>query len=406
MRRPRRRIALLHYTAPSVLGGVEQVMGAHATGLRALGMEVTIVAGRGRAPRGTRLARVPELDSRHPAVLRDFAALARGEVTAAHARLADRIERRLRTVLAKADKVVVHNAFTLHKNPALTVALARLARERPGRFVAWTHDLAWRDEQYAAQRHAGEPWDLFARALAGVRYVAVSEERARQLAELTGLSRDRICVVPNGIDLAAALGLSAQGARLAERLDLYRADPLLVLPARLTRRKRVEAAIAALGVLRVHGHATAALVVTGPPGPHNAANRAYLEELVALARGVPGAHLLHALGIRASYRLVSDLYALADVLVLPSANEGFGIPVLEAALHRLPIVCSDLASLRAVAGDGATYVPADASGDVIADATAAALDTPAARLRSSVRALAWQRVIAERVAPLLLEKAS
>ena len=52
------------------------------------------------------------------------------------------------------------------------------------------------------------------------------------------------------------------------------------------------------------------------------------------------------------------LYALADVLVLPSANEGFGIPVLEAALHRLPIVCSDLASLRAVAGDGATYVPA------------------------------------------------
>ena len=401
MPRPRQGIALLHYTAPSILGGVEQVLGAHAAGLRALGAEVTIVAGRGRAAAGTRLARVPELDSRHPAVLRDFAALARGEVTPGHAALADRIERRLRTVLAKADRVVVHNAFTLHKNPALTVALARLARERPGVFVAWTHDLAWRDEQYAAQRHPGEPWDLFARALPGVRYVAVSEERARQLAELTGLARERICVVPNGIDIAGALGLSAQGARLAESLDLYRADPLLVLPARLTRRKRVEAAIAATKALRERGR-DAALVVTGPPGPHNVANRRYLEELTALAHEAPGVHLLHALGIRAPYRLVADLYALADALVLPSANEGFGIPLLEAALHRLPIVCSDLATLRAVGGDAATYVPADASGDVIADAVVGVLDTPAARLRSGARALAWPRVIAERVAPVVL----
>src|SRR5438094_389898 len=77
MPRPRQGIALLHYTAPSILGGVEQVLGAHAAGLRALGAEVTIVAGRGRVAAGTRLARVPELDSRHPAVLRDFAALAR-----------------------------------------------------------------------------------------------------------------------------------------------------------------------------------------------------------------------------------------------------------------------------------------------------------------------------------------
>ena len=401
MPRPRQGIALLHYTAPSILGGVEQVLGAHAAGLRALGAEVTIVAGRGRVAAGTRLARVPELDSRHPAVLRDFAALARGEVTPGHAALADRIERRLRTVLAKVDRVVVHNAFTLHKNPALTVALARLARERPGAFVAWTHDLAWRDEQYAAQRHPGEPWDLFARALAGVRYVAVSEERARQLAELTGLARERICVVPNGIDIAGALGLSAQGARLAESLDLYRADPLLVLPARLTRRKRVEAAIAATRALRERGR-DAALVVTGPPGAHNVANRRYLEELTALARDAPGVHLLHALGIRAPYRLVADLYALADALVLPSANEGFGIPLLEAALHRLPIVCSDLATLRAVGGDAATYVPADASGDVIADAVVGVLDTPAARLRSGARALAWPRVIADRVAPVVL----
>src|SRR6266853_6610100 len=71
---------------------------------------------------------------------------------------------------------------------------------------------------------------------------------------LAGLRRDGVAVVPNGVDIAAALGLSTAGVRLAERLHLYRADPLLVLPARLTRRKRIEAAIAATAALRGRGH--------------------------------------------------------------------------------------------------------------------------------------------------------
>jgi glycosyltransferase involved in cell wall biosynthesis len=403
--RRRPRVVLLHYTAPSVLGGVEQVMGAHATALRDAGAEVTIVAGRGRPPRGVRLARIREADSRNATVLRDFALLARGERTKAHETLVTKLEHSLRPLLAKADRVVAHNVLTMHKDLALTEALVRLARERPGVVIAWTHDLAWCDPQYEAERHPGDPWGLIARAHPGVRYVAVSDERARQLAGLAGLSRERIAVVPNGVDIAAALGLSSAGARLAERLDLYRADPLLVLPARLTRRKRVEAAIAATAALRGRGR-QAALVVTGPPGPHNIANEGYLRELTALAADVEGVHLLHALGMRAPYRVIADLYALADALVLPSASEGFGIPLLEAALHRLPIVCSDIPTLRDLAGDSATYVPPDASGEVLADAIERCLDDPRARFRSRVRALAWPRVLEERVVPLVLGDAS
>ena len=402
MKGRRARVALVHYTAPSVQGGVEQVMAAHALALRDAGADVTIVAGRGRAPSGVRLARVVEADSQDRAVVRDFAALARGERTREHDALVERLVRRLRPLVARADRVVAHNVLTMHKNLALTDALVRLASERPGTVIAWTHDLAWCDPLYAAERHPGEPWDVIARAHPGVVYVAVSEERADQLSSLTGLARGKIAVVPNGVDVAAALGVSVAGARLAARLDLYRADPLLVLPARLTRRKRIEAAIAATVALRARGRA-AALVVTGPPGPHNAANARYLGELTALAKGAPGIHLLHALGIRVPYRLVADLYALADAVVLPSASEGFGIPLLEAALHRLPIVCSDLPTLRALAHDAATYVRPDASGEAIADAVLRALDHPTARFRSRARALAWPRVLAERVVPLVLE---
>ena len=402
MTRRRPRVVLVHYTAPSILGGVEQVMGAHAAALREAGADVTIVAGRGRAPRGVRLARIAEVDSRNRSVLRDFRSLAQGERTKTHDALVERLVRKLRPIFAKADRVVVHNVLTMHKDLALTEALVRLARERPGLVIAWTHDLAWIDPQYADERHPGDPWGLIARAHPGVRYVAVSDERADQLAGLAGLRREGVAVVPNGVDIAAALGLSSAGARLAERLDLYRADPLLVLPARLTRRKRVEAAIAATAALRGRGHA-AALVVTGAPGPHNVANAQYLDELTALARDVEGVHLLHALGLRAPYRVIADLYALADVLVLPSQSEGFGIPLLEAALHHLPIVCSDLPTLRALAGDAATYVPPNASGEIIADAIERSLGQPLPRFRSRVRAMAWSRVLAERVVPLVLE---
>lgn len=394
---------LLHYTSPSVLGGVEQVMGVHAAALRAAGAEVTVVAGRGRAaPRGVRLARIPEVSSTHPAVLRDLRALARGEVTEQHRALVERLVRALGPRVAKADRVVVHNVLTMHKSLALAEALAVLAREHPGKIVAWTHDLAWLDPRYAAERHPGHPWDVIARPLPGVRYVAVSEERAQQLSKLMRLDRRNIEVIPNGIDLPLRLGLSPAGARLAERLDLLSADPLLLLPARITRRKRVEAAIDAALALRRRGHG-AVLVVTGSPGPHNTANREYAADLASRAGRTQGVHLLHALGIRATDRVMADLYSLADALVLPSEAEGFGIPVLEAGAHGLPVICSDLPALRALGCDDATYIAPDADGEAIADAVEQRLASdPVARLRRRAREHSWPRILRDRVLPLVL----
>ncbi len=397
------RIVFVHYTTPAILGGVEQVMGAQAAALRDLGARVTIVAGRGRAaPRGVRLARVPEVDSRHAAVLRDFDRLARGEVTAEHRALVARLVRALRPHVARADRVVVHNVLTMHLNLALAEAIARLGREHRGRVIAWTHDLAWRDPRYAGELHPGAPWDVIARPQPGVRYVAISAERARELARLLRVARASIPVVPNGIDVAAALGISNAGARVAERLGLYDADPLLLLPARITRRKRIEAAIDAVAALRARGRTGATLVVTGPPGAHSRTNAAYLRELRARAEGTAGVHFLYALGIRPSTRVMADLYALADALLLPSEAEGFGIPMLEAGLRRLPIVCSDLPTLRAVAADAATYVPVGAGGPLIARAVERSLGRAMPALARRVKAHAWPRVVRDRVVPVIL----
>lgn len=406
MTRGVRRVLFVHYTTPQILGGVEQVMAAHAGALVAAGKEVAVLAGRGGAkPRGVRVIRVAEADSRHAAVERDLAALKDGVRTPAHDALVARLLKRVRPHVERADRIVVHNVMTMPLNLALTEVLATLARELPGRFIAWTHDISFFDGRYAAMRREGAPWDLVRRALPGVRYVTVSEQRAEQLSVLTGIARRDIEVVTNGIDVGEVLGLSPTGLRLAQRLDLFDADPLLLLPVRLTRRKRVEAAIDATAVLRRRGRA-AVLVVTGTVGPHDATNKAYLAELTKRAKTVKGVHLLAALGLRINYGTVVDLFSLADVLVFPSESEGFGIPMLEAGLHRLPIVCSDIPALRETGGEDPIYVPPDASGEVIADAVERAIGTPVMRMRARAREHSWHRVLRDRVLPVILGRAA
>ena len=49
------------------------------------------------------------------------------------------------------------------------------------------------------------------------------------------------------------------------------------------------------------------------------------------------------------------IYAAADVLVMPSRIEGFGLPVLEAMACGTPVVCSRAASLPEVGGDAVVY---------------------------------------------------
>lgn len=54
---------------------------------------------------------------------------------------------------------------------------------------------------------------------------------------------------------------------------------------------------------------------------------------------------------------LATLYHEADVVLMPSLYEGFGLPALEALAHGAPLIASDLPVLREVAGDAALYAP-------------------------------------------------
>lgn len=390
------------------MGGVEHVIGQHARLLADAGHAVRVVAGRGASPDGrVRFARLPRADTRHPDVVAVQAELDAGRVPDAFPALVAELRDELLAALAGVDLVFAHNVGSLSRNLALTAALRAVAGSPAApRVFLWHHDLAWTLPAYRTVLHAGDPWDLLRTAWPGVRHVTVSEARRAALAGLIGVPAAAIAVVPNGVDLAPLLGLRPATRALLRRTDLAALDPLLLLPARVTPRKNIELALRVTAELRVAGHPAAGLVVTGPLDPHDAGAPAYLGELVALRGelGLDGAALFLAelLAEPPADAVVHDLYRLADLLILPSFDEGFGIPILEAAAHRLPIACSDLPALRDLAAGAALLFAPDADPAEVARLVGARLADPLVTLARRVRAeYAWEAVYRRAIAPLL-----
>lgn len=401
-------IALLHYAVPPVVGGVESVLGHHARLMTQAGHHVHMIAGRGeqmdeRIP----FIRVPLADSLHPVILRMNAELNRGKIPAGFDGIADQLAGDLADVLADMGVLIAHNVCSLNKNLALTAALYEIARqELHPRIILWHHDLAWTTPRYAQELHEGYPWDLLRTAWPGAIQVTISDFRRAELASLMRLPLAAIKVVPNGVDMAGFLKLEPQTQDFVERLRLRDAAPLILLPVRITPRKNIELALRVLAELHAFFPA-AMLVVTGPLGPHNPANRGYLEKLVSLRSGLglqEAACFLAELSDRPlPDEVIRDFYGLADALLLPSREEGFGIPILEAGLAGVPVFCSDIPPLRELGADSVEYFPLEGEPAMIARMIVRRLETDRVfRLRHRVRSgYLWEQVYQRQIAPLL-----
>src|SRR5947208_11893227 len=175
----------------------------------------------------------------------------------------------------------------------------------------------------------------------------------------------------------------------------------MLAPVRITKRKNLEWAIDAAAGVRASGR-TVQLLITGPPGPHNPRSLDYVADLKRQTE---------RLGLQESVRFLfeesqgpsgdyavdaatlSDLYMLSDVVILPSASEGFGLPLAEAAIFRVPVVGTDLPAFREVAPDGAIFVRVSEGSAAFTAAVLRAIDSPAARVRHHViDALSWDHI--------------
>ena len=268
-----------------------------------------------------------------------------GIVSEAFHSLVAQQEAALHQALDECDVCIVHNIHTLNKNLSLTAALHRL---RQPRCIAWCHDLAWTNPQYLPELYDEYPWTLLCQMWPETAYVTVSEARRTEMAQLLKTSPENITVVTARVDIPGFLQWTSSTRMIENNLHLLDADVILLLPARITRRKNIELALHVLHELIKQDQKDYRLLVTGPPGPHNPTNPGYLGELLDL-RTLLGlqkaAHFLYELNdppFVPDDITMSNLYQIADGLLFPSLQEGFGIPILEAGLVGIPIFCSDL----------------------------------------------------------------
>lgn len=193
--------------------------------------------------------------------------------------------------------------------------------------------------------------------------ICVSEHTASEARLLLDVPSGKIAVIPNGIDPAYRLPISTEAVdAVLTRRGLPR-GAILYIGSDAKRKNLVNLAMAYIG-LAGRRSAIPPLVLVGP-GPEWAQG------------GTISGPQIRATGYLET-REVRALMAASVALVLPSLEEGFGLPVVEAMAAGLPVVCSRGSALEEVAGDAATLVnPLDTRS--IAAGIEKVLDDPARR---------------------------
>lgn len=215
--------------------------------------------------------------------------------------------------------------------------------------VATIHDLAFLDEP---QWYTPRGVRFFRRGTELARRhasaVVVPSTHTRDDCVRAGFDPALVSVIPHGVDVTAVR--PGQIRTLRERFGLSR--PYVLWCGTHEPRKNLPRLLTAFGDLIAHDDPGVDLVLVGPPGwgptavpPPRVAERVHHTGFLAPAD-------LHA------------AYAGARAFCYPSLREGFGMPVLEAMAHGLPVVTSRSSPMAQIAGDAAEVVDPQDAGSI------------------------------------------
>jgi glycosyltransferase involved in cell wall biosynthesis len=271
----------------------------------------------------------------------------------------------------------------VHDNQCLGWGIERLERKIPT--IVTLHHPITRDRmlEMAAAPNAYRRWSIgrwysFVRMQGKVasrmpRVVVVSENSIQDIHTDMGVDLDRMRLVPVGVDPDLFRPIDGVARRPGHLITTASADVAL---------KGLAYLLEAMAKLRADGRAVT-LTIIGRPKPGKSMDlieRYGLRESIEFVSGVTDERIV-------------ELYAEAELAVVPSLYEGFSLPAIEAMCSGTPLVATDGGALPEVTGaDGETVFRCTA-GDAgsLAATIASALDAP--EKRQAVGAAGRQRVL-------------
>ena len=288
-----------------IVGGAETVALELAGALKGRGCYVSIAAVRGGGGRRDEFARASS-------VVHDGLADNKFDLTAA-ARIARIIRRE------QIESVIVVDAL---RNGTLFTALGALMSGRKVRRICWCHSIPGGQ---AGRFVKWLRWYVSAGLLDAV--VCVSDFQRREIIS-AGLAPSGVSVIPNGVDLS-------RFANPAETdLPLPTDKHIIVQVANVVPDKDFQTLIeAAARLAKTRGDFHLVLVGEGTSGPE-------------IARTIEQAGVGEAITLAGRREDVPAILASADVLVLSTKMESFGIAVLEGMAAELPVVVSDVGAFE------------------------------------------------------------
>ena len=202
---------------------------------------------------------------------------------------------------------------------------------------------------------------------------------AEQITSLYGADPGRIRIVPLGVDHAFFGPGHRPQARRALGLPLE--GRLLLFVGRIQPLKCADCAIETLAELCQQDDEPYRLVIVGgPSGPHGEKSVQGLFDLADARRVADRVHFIAP----QPHELLSSYYRAADVCIVPSRSESFGLVALESAACGTPVVASAVGGLTTLVDHGRTgFLVEDPTPERYADAVRRVFDEPLATERLS-----------------------
>ncbi len=225
------------------------------------------------------------------------------------------------------------------------------------------------------------------------RIVAATLAEYAQLQWLYKADTSKIVVIPPGVELSRFYPIQKDEAK--EFAGVPDHNQLLIFVGRIEPLKGVDILIKALAIMKAQGilakHNICLSIIGGNPDVNPEQMTAEMARLQTLRKEFELGNLIAFVGKRAQDSL-PYYYSAAEVVVVPSQYESFGMVALEAMACGTPVVASQVGGLAFLVQDGLTgyHVPGD-DAEALAEKLTELMEDPQLRNEMGVRAEAYAR---------------